>query len=51
MSGPATYQGECRVCGWTGTPTEDAVAAEHEAAEHAGYCAANRLKTTDNDDR
>lgn len=38
------YQGECKVCGWLGALHDDAEAAELEAAEHAGYCAASRKR-------
>ena len=42
MSDGQGFQGECKVCGWTGALHESMQAAEEEAAEHAGYCAANR---------
>lgn len=40
MSG---YTGECVGCGWVGETHDTSGAAEEEAAEHAGYCAADKV--------
>ena len=39
-----SYQGVCYVCDWEGASHDNQVAAEEEAAEHAGYCSAMKAK-------
>lgn len=41
-SQPRQFQGECKVCGWLGGLHDNMVAAEEEAAEHAGYCSMSK---------
>lgn len=33
-----SYQGECKICGWTGPDRDSFGEAEEDAAEHMGYC-------------